>query len=129
MRVVEVRPVENPHRQRLRCSSRFTAEVVFASATRPFAADGEEVDNPTDPFGSAKGYGSSSASDERGGEMHAVVVSVTIDDEPAATEKLRSEIVPRISQAPGFVAGYWTRKGRRGPSDGHLRVGSARAAS
>ena len=48
--------------------------------------------------------------------MHAVVVRVTINDEQAATERLRSEVVPRISEAPGFVAGYWTRKEREGLS-------------
>jgi heme-degrading monooxygenase HmoA len=41
--------------------------------------------------------------------MHAVVVKVTVQDGPSATENLRNEIVPRVSQAPGFVAGYWVR--------------------
>jgi len=41
--------------------------------------------------------------------MHAVVVSVTVNDGQAATAHLRDEIVPRVSQAPGFVAGYWVR--------------------
>jgi hypothetical protein len=39
--------------------------------------------------------------------MHAVMVSVTINDPEAATANLRNEIVPRVKQAPGFVAGYW----------------------
>jgi hypothetical protein len=42
--------------------------------------------------------------------MHAVVVRVTINDREAATQGLRDEVVPAVSQAPGFVAGYWTRK-------------------
>lgn len=41
--------------------------------------------------------------------MHAVIVSVTINDADAATARLRNEIVPQVRQAPGFVAGYWTR--------------------
>lgn len=41
--------------------------------------------------------------------MHAVVVSVTVDDGEAATKYLREEVVPPVSQAPGFVAGYWVR--------------------
>jgi len=41
--------------------------------------------------------------------MHAVIVSVTITDGEQATTYLRSEIVPRVKQAPGFVAGYWVR--------------------
>ena len=41
--------------------------------------------------------------------MHAVVVKVSIQDGPAATEFLRERIVPGVSQAPGFVAGYWVR--------------------
>lgn len=41
--------------------------------------------------------------------MHAVVVHVTVNDPEAATTYLRDEIVPRLSQAPGFVTGYWVR--------------------
>ena len=41
--------------------------------------------------------------------MHAVVVNVSIKDRDAAEQMLRDEVVPRASQAPGFVAGYWTR--------------------
>ena len=41
--------------------------------------------------------------------MHAVIVSVTIRDGEQATTHLRNEIVPRVKQAPGFVAGYWVR--------------------
>ena len=31
-------------------------------------------------------------------------------------DAVRSEIVPRLSQAPGFVTGLWTRKGNTGLS-------------
>ena len=48
--------------------------------------------------------------------MHAVVVRVKIDDGDAATTRLQEEVVPRVSQAPGFVAGYWTRKDDTGLS-------------
>ena len=48
--------------------------------------------------------------------MHAVVVRVTINDEEAADRELREQVVPGVSQAPGFVAGYWTRKGGTGLS-------------
>jgi hypothetical protein len=48
--------------------------------------------------------------------MHAVVVRVTINEEGAALDELRNQVVPRASQAPGFVAGYWTRKGNSGLS-------------
>ena len=41
--------------------------------------------------------------------MHAVVVRVTINDEEPARAMLREQIVPMVKQAPGFVAGYWTR--------------------
>jgi hypothetical protein len=41
--------------------------------------------------------------------MHAVVVRVSVTDGEPATKYLREEIVPRVSQAPGFVAGYWVR--------------------
>ena len=43
--------------------------------------------------------------------MHAVIVSVTVHDGEKATANLRNEIVPRVKQAPGFVAGYWVRIG------------------
>lgn len=38
--------------------------------------------------------------------MHAVVINVTINDQPAAQAELRG-LVPQVSAAPGFVAGYW----------------------
>jgi hypothetical protein len=50
------------------------------------------------------------------GPMHAVVVKVTVNDESAGLRELREQVVPQISQAPGFVAGYWTRKDDSGLS-------------
>jgi heme-degrading monooxygenase HmoA len=42
--------------------------------------------------------------------MHAVVVRVSLsDDDAASLEQLRNEVVPRVSQAPGFETGYWVR--------------------
>jgi hypothetical protein len=41
--------------------------------------------------------------------MYAVVVRVKIDDLEAALDSLKTEVVPRASGLPGFVAGYWTR--------------------
>lgn len=41
--------------------------------------------------------------------MHAVVVHVTISDFDRARQGLEEQTVPAASQAPGFVAGYWTR--------------------
>ena len=40
--------------------------------------------------------------------MHAVVVRVSINDLDTAREMLTSQVVPGVSQAPGFQAGYWT---------------------
>jgi hypothetical protein len=48
--------------------------------------------------------------------MHAVVVKVTINDPEAGLSELREVVVPRVSQAPGFVTGHWTRKGNSGMS-------------
>ena len=42
--------------------------------------------------------------------MHAVIVRVTVSDREAAEKHLHENVVPGVSQAPGFVAGYWTRK-------------------
>jgi hypothetical protein len=41
--------------------------------------------------------------------VHAVVVNVTIHDLARAVATLNERIVPAVSQAPGFIAGYWTR--------------------
>ena len=46
--------------------------------------------------------------------MYAVVVTVTISDHEVAESHLRENVVPGVSQAPGFVAGYWTRKDESG---------------
>lgn len=46
--------------------------------------------------------------------MHAVVVKVSVSDMDAALEGLRNDVVPQVSSAPGFVAGYWTREGNTG---------------
>jgi hypothetical protein len=43
--------------------------------------------------------------------MHAVLVRVSIQDYDRGREFLTTQVVPRVSQAPGFVAGYWTRTG------------------
>jgi hypothetical protein len=40
--------------------------------------------------------------------MHAVIVKVTINDFEKGRGFLTEQVVPRVSQAPGFVAGYWT---------------------
>jgi hypothetical protein len=39
--------------------------------------------------------------------MHAVLVSVKINDFDKALEELKEQVVPRVSQTPGFIAGYW----------------------
>ena len=48
--------------------------------------------------------------------MHAIVVRVTINDPEAGERMLREQVVPRVSGAPGFVAGYWTRRDDSGMS-------------
>jgi hypothetical protein len=53
----------------------------------------------------------------RRGDVHAVVTKVNVGAaEDAALGPLREQVVPRVSQIPGFVAGYWTRKGDTGLS-------------
>jgi heme-degrading monooxygenase HmoA len=41
--------------------------------------------------------------------MHAVLVKVTFNDVEAAEAMLTNDVVPMVKQAPGFVAGWWTR--------------------
>lgn len=48
--------------------------------------------------------------------MYAVVVKVSIGDPEKAQQGLREQVIPRVKQAPGFVAGYWTRS--EGGDDG-----------
>ena len=48
--------------------------------------------------------------------MHAVVVRVKIANRDNAETVLREQVVPRVSQLPGFVTGYWTRKDDTGLS-------------
>ncbi len=40
--------------------------------------------------------------------MHALVVRVTIHNADSTGEVLKSQVVPQVSAAPGFKAGYWT---------------------
>ena len=56
--------------------------------------------------------------------MHAVLTSVTIEDQAAAEEYLREQIVPAVKQAPGFVAAYWVRNEEKagGSSSSSLRT-------
>ncbi len=41
--------------------------------------------------------------------MNAVVVRVRVKDREPAERMLREQVIPMVSQLPGFVAGYWTR--------------------
>lgn len=47
--------------------------------------------------------------------MHAVIVNVKLSDNPDPAV-LREQVVPRVKELPGFVAGYWTRDGGTGRS-------------
>ena len=40
--------------------------------------------------------------------MHALVTHVTIHNADRTRELLNSQVVPGVSGAPGFQAGYWT---------------------
>jgi hypothetical protein len=41
--------------------------------------------------------------------MHAVVITVTIDESTADPDStmIQDQIIPNLRQIPGFVAGYW----------------------
>ena len=43
--------------------------------------------------------------------MHALVFEVTIKDRARGEQYLKEQIVPGVSQLPGFVAGYWVDTG------------------
>jgi hypothetical protein len=48
--------------------------------------------------------------------VHAVLVKVTLQDREAAEAELHEKVIPQVSKAPGFVAGYWTAKDNAGVS-------------
>ena len=48
--------------------------------------------------------------------MHGVVTTVTITDPESSESELRERVVPGVKQLPGFVTGYWLRKGNDGMS-------------
>jgi len=61
--------------------------------------------------------------------MHAVVVKVSIQGEEETSLKyLRENIVPGVSQAPGFVAGYWVRREDQGEGNSVIVFESEEAA-
>jgi hypothetical protein len=39
--------------------------------------------------------------------MHAVVIHANVHDVEAGVTALQQQVVPRVSQMPGVVAGYW----------------------
>ena len=66
--------------------------------------------------------------------MYAVVVRVKVKDVEQAQQVLESEVVPQVSAAPGFQAGYWTRSGDGSDTNGLSMVvfdseNNARAAA
>ena len=50
--------------------------------------------------------------------MYAVVVRVKVNDAERAQQALESTVVPGVSGAPGFKAGYWTRSTDGGDTSG-----------
>jgi hypothetical protein len=50
--------------------------------------------------------------------MHATLVRVSIEEGyvESSEELLRGQVVPRISELPGFRTGHWTRLGNTGVS-------------
>jgi len=43
--------------------------------------------------------------------MYAVVVDVSISDVEEAQRELREQVVPMVTQTPGFVSGVWMEDG------------------
>ena len=43
--------------------------------------------------------------------MHAVIVDVSVSDMEQAQQELRERVVPMVSQAPGFLSGFWMVEG------------------
>jgi hypothetical protein len=60
--------------------------------------------------------------------MHAVLVKVAIEDFETARKNLGAQVVPAVSQAPGFVAGYWTASEDRSNGIGMILFDSEESA-
>ena len=75
--------------------------VPCAVPTDPAGRHGSAIDPARDIF--------QLASQLRRSAVHAVVVKVAVNDAETATKQLRENVVPGVSRAQGFVAGYWTR--------------------
>ncbi len=63
--------------------------------------------------------------------MHAVVIEVDTTGEPdreAGLKYLREQVVPTISRAPGFQAGYWLRPLEDGKGTSLVLFDTAEAA-
>jgi hypothetical protein len=60
--------------------------------------------------------------------MHAVVVRVNVGDPENSQEELRAQVVPRVFQSPGFVAGYCTLRATKVVDD-HVRIRGCRSSS
>ena len=60
--------------------------------------------------------------------MHAVVVKASISDTESARKTLTEQVVPGVSNAPGFVAGYWTWSGDQSNGQSMLVFESEEAA-
>ena len=82
--------------------SRLARKVAFVPA------DAVDVRVPSAVRGEGPSVRSSDLTSEEG-TMHAVLVSVSIDEgaEEQARKFLVEAIVPGVKQSPGFVAGYW----------------------
>jgi hypothetical protein len=50
--------------------------------------------------------------------MHALVVRVTIHNTDRTRDVLNNQVVPGVSGAPGFEAGYWTWQSDGGGTNG-----------
>ena len=55
--------------------------------------------------------GSAELQTSQGAILHAIIVDVSISDVEQAQRELRERTVPAVSQAPGFVSGYWIEHG------------------
>ena len=60
--------------------------------------------------------------------MHALFVTASISDYDAAQKELHEEGIPMVSQAPGFVAGYWLRPVEDGKGNSVIVFDSEEAA-
>jgi hypothetical protein len=93
--------------QRFESARRLITRIAASRATSAVQAVKSQLNRPLH-HGASTSVKLALHQREKEAEMHALVVRVTIHNADRTREVLNSQVVPQVSGAPGFKAGYWT---------------------